>query len=145
MLPTGTRIETMEPRSASASLDKWCLEWSASRAARYSFSGGFRLHQVLCVYPNFLKFPRFFRNFWDLNMNPSPKRYEQLVVLRRKMEPLGVWAVLGVLNVWNREYWAILWCGKNFRFFPTRKIFFRAYFKIQMSTLQRNSVYRIPL
>ena len=40
---------------------------------------------------------------------------------------------------------AYLMMWKIFRFFPTRKIFFRAYFKIQMSTLQRNSIYRIPL
>jgi len=45
----------------------------------------------------------------NYHVNPSPKRSVKLVVFGRKMEPLGSVTVLDVLNVWNREYWSILW------------------------------------
>ena len=40
-------------------------------------------------------------------MNCSPKVYGQPVVFEHKMEPLSAATVLGVLDVWKREYWSI--------------------------------------
>ena len=40
-------------------------------------------------------------------MNCSPKVYGKPMVFEHKMEPRVAVTVLGVLDVWKREYWSI--------------------------------------